>query len=58
MSKAKIPPESEVVSWLKQIIENEELLESITGQEVITSLTDTVIQEHFLPSFGIDYISR
>ena len=58
MSKAKLPPESEVVSWLKQIIENEELLESITGQEVITSLTDTVIQEHFLPCFGIDYISR
>lgn len=58
MSKAKLPPESEVVSWLKKIIENEELLELIQGQEAITSLTDAVVQEHFLPSFGIDYISR
>ncbi|RXT71129.1 hypothetical protein [Pseudomonas syringae] len=58
MSKAKLPPESEVVSWLKQIIENEELLELIQGQEAITSLADAVVQEHFLPSFGIDYISR
>ncbi|MFN1266864.1 hypothetical protein [Pseudomonas lundensis] len=58
MSKAKFAPESEVVLWLKQLIEKEELLESIQGQEAITSLTDTADQEHFLPSFGIDYISR
>ncbi|CZT26155.1 hypothetical protein [Pseudomonas cerasi] len=58
MSKIKRPPESEVVSWLQQLIEKEELLESIQGQEAITSLTDAVDQEYFLPSFGIDYISR
>lgn len=58
MSKIKLPPECEVVSWLKQLIEKEELIESIQGQEAITSLTDMVRQECFLPSFGIDYISR
>ncbi|KRP64698.1 hypothetical protein [Pseudomonas orientalis] len=58
MSTIKLPPESEVVSWLQQLIEKEELLESIQGQEAITSLTDAVDQEYFLPSFGIDYISR
>ncbi|WP_218646231.1 hypothetical protein, partial [Pseudomonas reactans] len=58
MSKIKTPPESEVVSWLQVLIEKEELLESIQGQEAITSLTDAVDQEYFLPSFGIDYISR
>ncbi len=58
MSKAKLPPESEVVSWLQQLIEKDELLESILGQEAITSLIDVVDQEYFIPSFGIDYISR
>ncbi|VVM54339.1 hypothetical protein [Pseudomonas fluorescens] len=58
MSKAKLPPESEVVSWLQQLIEKDELLESIQGQEAITSLIDVVDQEYFIPSFGIDYISR
>ena len=58
MSKVKLPPESEVVFWLQQLIEKEELLESIQGQEAITSLTEAVDQECFLPSFGIDYISR
>lgn len=58
MSKVKLPPESEVVSWLLQLIENEELLASIQGKEAITSLADAVAQEYFLPSFGIDYISR
>lgn len=58
MSNVKLPPESAVVSWLQQLIEKEELLESIQGQEAITSLTDAVDQEYFLPSFGIDYISR
>lgn len=28
MSKVKLPPESEVVSWLQQLIEKEELLDS------------------------------
>ena len=58
MSKVKLPPESEVVSWLLQLIENEELLASIQGKEAITSLADAVAQEYFLPSFSIDYISR
>ncbi|MGF6555474.1 hypothetical protein ABIA48_001854 [Pseudomonas sp. S30_BP2TU TE3576] len=58
MSKVKFSPESEVVSWLIQLIEKEELLDSIQGRDAITSLTDTAPQEYFLPSFGIDYISR
>lgn len=58
MSKIKFPAEYEVVSWLQQLIQNEELLEAIQGQEAITSLTGTIAQEHFLPCFGIDYISR
>ncbi|MBI6949360.1 hypothetical protein [Pseudomonas koreensis] len=58
MSKVKLPPESEVVSWLQHLIEKEALLDSIQGQEAITFLTEAVGQEHFLPSFGIDYISR
>ncbi|UZE30771.1 hypothetical protein [Pseudomonas asplenii] len=58
MSKIKFPPESEVVSWLQHLIEKEELLESIQGQEAITSLRYSAEQECFLPSFGIDYISR
>ncbi|MCK9744739.1 hypothetical protein [Pseudomonas syringae] len=58
MSKVKLPLESEVVSWLQQLIDKEELLESIQGREAITSLTNGVDQECFLPSFGIDYMSR
>jgi|GEM_PF-6096270 len=38
MSKIKLPPESEVVSWLQQLIEKEELLESIQGQEAINEV--------------------
>lgn len=58
MSNVKLPPESEVVSWLQQLIEKEELLESIQGREAIASLTEAIDQEYYLPSFGIDYISR
>lgn len=58
MSRPRMPPESEVVTWLQQLIEKEELVESIQGQEAITSLTDAAGQECFIPSFGIDYISR
>lgn len=58
MSKLKLPPESEVVAWLQRLIENDQLLESIQGQEIISSITDTIGQEFFIPSFGIDYISR
>jgi len=58
MSKIKLPPESEVVLWLQHLIEKGELLDTIQGQEAITSLTDSVDQEYYLPSFGIDYISR
>lgn len=46
------------MSWLQHLIEKEALLDSIQGQEAITFLTEAVGQEHFLPSFGIDYISR
>lgn len=58
MSKPKLPPESEVVTWLQRLIENDQLLESIQGQEIITSITDAIGQDFFIPSFGIDYISR
>ena len=58
MSKPKLPPESEVVTWLQRLIENDQLLENIQGQEIITSITDVIGQDFFIPSFGIDYISR
>lgn len=58
MSKRKLPPESEVVTWLLALIHGDGLLESIEGQEVITSVLNTSGQEYFLPAFGIDYISR
>ncbi|MGF6667201.1 hypothetical protein [Pseudomonas monsensis] len=58
MSKPKLPPESEVVTWLQRLIENDQLLENIQGQEIITSITDAIGQDFFIPSFGIDYISR
>lgn len=58
MSKPKLPPESEVVTWLQWLIENDQLLENIQGQEIITSITDAIGQDFFIPSFGIDYISR
>jgi hypothetical protein len=34
------------------------LLENIQGQEIITSITDAIGQDFFIPSFGIDYIYR
>lgn len=58
MPNPKLPPESEVVSWLQGLIENDVLLETIQGQEMITSITDAIGQDFFIPSFGIDYISR
>lgn len=58
MSKPKLPPESEVVTWLQRLIENDQLLENIQDQEIITSITDAIGQDFLIPSFGIDYISR
>ncbi|MDM9599676.1 hypothetical protein QTN23_09250 [Pseudomonas shirazica] len=58
MSAQKLPPESEVVTWLQQLIEQEELLDTIQGQEAVLSLADLGSEECFLPAFSIDYISR
>jgi hypothetical protein len=58
MAAQKIPLESEVVTWLQQCIENDELFDTIQGKESIPSLADLGDQEFFLPAFSIDYISR
>lgn len=58
MPNPKLPLESEVVSWLQRLIENDQLLENIQGQEIVKSITDAIRQDFFIPSFGIDYISR
>ena len=58
MSRTNIPLESEVVTWLLRLIGGEELVEVIQGQERIEQVTGGVNQDYFIPSFGIDYISR
>lgn len=45
MSAQKLPPESEVVTWLQQLIEQEELLDTIQGQEAVLSLADLGSEE-------------
>lgn len=58
MTVQNIPLESEVVIWLQQCIENDELFDTIQGKEALLSLADLGDQECFLPAFSIDYISR
>ncbi|MEE5145467.1 hypothetical protein V2J91_05125 [Pseudomonas alliivorans] len=58
MSTAKNPPEAEVVTWLQALIENEELVGMLQGQEMIAEITGGIRQEGFIPAFEIDYISR
>lgn len=58
MSKSNIALEAEVVTWLLTLIESEKLVEEIQGQERMEEITGGVHQDYFIPSFGIDYISR
>lgn len=58
MPKKKMPLEADVVAWLESLIEGGGLVEAIQGLDSVTSVTDTLGQPLFLPSFGIDYASR
>ncbi|HBN8223118.1 TPA: hypothetical protein L3676_004665 [Pseudomonas aeruginosa] len=58
MSDSSMPLENEVVAWLVQLIESEELYDAIAGKEALISIADGVRQDDFIPSFGIDYRSR
>ncbi len=58
MKRAKIALESEVVKWLLQLIDSEQLLDSIDGQAEVIDVVVGTQQEAFIPTFSIDYVSR
>ncbi|MCI1146513.1 hypothetical protein MOP98_12565 [Stenotrophomonas maltophilia] len=58
MAGIRFELESEVVEWLVSLIKSDSLAAVIEGGDEIFDVTGMNEQENFLPSFGIDYISR
>lgn len=50
--------EDEIVAWLVERIENDQLTDFIEGGEYVRKVAKTFRQESVMPSFGIDQISR
>lgn len=50
--------EDEIVAWLVELIENDQLANVIEGGEYVREVAETFRQESVLPSFGIDQLSR
>ncbi len=50
--------EDEIVAWLIELIESDQLAGVIGGGEYVREVAETFRQESVLPSFGIDQLSR
>lgn len=50
--------ENEIVQWLVELIESEKLTQVIEGVEGVKTIVDSFDQDSYIPSFGIDHLSR
>lgn len=50
--------ENEIVQWLVELINSEELPRSIEGVEDIEKIVESFDHESSIPAFGIDHLSR
>lgn len=58
MAKNTALSEDEIVNWLVDLIENDQLLEVIDETEQIYAIKETFEQAASIPAFGFDHLSR